>query len=279
MNLASAISPLKLYNNASEVPAIMGFDFSSDLAEVCGIHAGDGYLRNDGKRRELDISGGIDEKEYYDSHVVPLFERVFGINITPKFFPKRHTYGFVIRDRNIVEFMHSLGFPYGAKTFTVSVPEFVSNSKNLDILYSFIRGAFDTDGCLAFQKKVGSGYKSEVKRKHSFPVVQISICSKPFCDGLCSLFRKTGFNCKVVMQKPTYDYQHVKYALYLRGYSNLKSWMRNIGFKNTSKLSRYEVWEKFGFCPTNISFEQRKQILNNELDPNSFYKHGLVANG
>ena len=48
-----------------------------DLAEVCGIHAGDGYLRNDGKRRELDIGGGFEEKEYYGNHVAPLFEKVF----------------------------------------------------------------------------------------------------------------------------------------------------------------------------------------------------------
>ena len=60
-----------------------------ELAEICGIHAGDGYLR---KRQilktELDISGGVDEKEYYDNHVIPLFKKVFKINLKGKFFSR-----------------------------------------------------------------------------------------------------------------------------------------------------------------------------------------------
>ncbi len=119
---------------------LMNIDFSPELAEICGIHAGDGYLRNDGKRKELDISGAIDEREYYDNHVVGLFEKVFGFPLKPRFFPQRNTYGFVLRDVKIIEFMHSIGFPYGKKTLTVEVPEFVLNSRNLDIIYSFLRG-------------------------------------------------------------------------------------------------------------------------------------------
>ncbi|HLC92227.1 MAG TPA: hypothetical protein VJH23_00810 [archaeon] len=274
MNPAPAVNSLKSNINDSGKHSFMLPDFSPDIAEICGIHAGDGYLRNEGYQRELDISGNIDEKEYYDSHVVPLFERVFGISITAKIFPARQTYGFVIRDRKIVEFMHSLGFPYGEKTYDVSVPEFIMNSRNLDVIYSFIRGVFDTDGCLTFQKRTGSGYKSEVKKKHAYPVIQLGVCSKNLSHGLYSLFRKTGFNCKTGIRKPTTENESVQYVLYLRGYSTLENWMHNIGFKNTSKSSRYEVWTKFGFCPTHLSFKQRSQILNNELDPNSFYPVG-----
>jgi len=75
------------------------FNISPELAEVCGIHAGDGYLRNDGKRKEWDISGNVEEKEYYDNHVIPLFNKTFSLNIKGRFFPHRNTYGFVIRDR------------------------------------------------------------------------------------------------------------------------------------------------------------------------------------
>ena len=63
------------------------------LTEVCGIHTGDGYLRNDGRRKEWDISGSVEEKEYYDKHVVPLFNKVFNLNIESRIFKSRNTYG------------------------------------------------------------------------------------------------------------------------------------------------------------------------------------------
>lgn len=253
------------------------FEFSPDLAEICGIHAGDGYLRNKDYKRELDISGGVDEKEYYDCHVVPLFEKVFNINIKPKFFPQRHTYGFVIRDKEIIEFMHSLGFPYGKKTFIVKVPDFVLDSRSLDIIYRFIRGVFDTDGCLTFGKRAGGGYRPELKIKHYYPVISLSICSEPLCSDVKSLFDKTGFNCRSRIQKTKAKNESDKYQLYLRGVPNLENWINNIGFKNTSKFSRYKIWKKFGFCPTNLTFEQRRQILNNELDPNMFYQRAYSS--
>ena len=64
------------------------------LAELCGIHAGDGYLRNHGRRVELDISGSLEEKVYYDDHVIPLVSKLFGIKIQGREFKSRKTYGF-----------------------------------------------------------------------------------------------------------------------------------------------------------------------------------------
>lgn len=71
-------------------------EYTPELAEVCGIHAGDGYLRNKNYNRELDISGSFEEQVYYDEHVIPLFSKVFGIDITGRAFPSRGTYGFII---------------------------------------------------------------------------------------------------------------------------------------------------------------------------------------
>ena len=74
------------------------------IAEICGIHAGDGYLRNDGRRVEWDISGNIEEKNYYDKEVIPLFNKIFDLNIKGRFFKGRNTYGFVIRNKKIIEY-------------------------------------------------------------------------------------------------------------------------------------------------------------------------------
>ena len=246
--------------------------FSPDLAEICGIHAGDGHLRNAGHRRELDISGAIGEFQYYDEHVVLLFEKVFGIKPKTRLFPSRNTYGFVIRDVSIIECLHSVGFPYGRKTLTVAVPGFVLDSKNLDVIYAFLRGVFDTDGCLSFGRRGGSGYKPEEKLKHAYPRIRLSICSKPLWEGVQKLLMATGFNFRAYVTIPKGKNESPKYAVVLPGYAALERWMHNIGFKNPSKLLRYEIWRLFGFCPKNLSCEQMRQILNKQLDPNSFYE-------
>lgn len=44
----------------------MMIELNVELAEVCGIHAGDGYMRaREGNKGEVDISGGVEEREYY----------------------------------------------------------------------------------------------------------------------------------------------------------------------------------------------------------------------
>jgi len=58
-----------------------------EIAEICGIHAGDGHLRKKGN--EFELSGSFEEREYYDSHVIPLFNKVFNLQIKGKFFPSK----------------------------------------------------------------------------------------------------------------------------------------------------------------------------------------------
>ncbi|MFH1586584.1 MAG: LAGLIDADG family homing endonuclease [Candidatus Diapherotrites archaeon] len=252
----------------------MEIEISPDLAEICGIHAGDGYLRDDGKRRELDISGGIEEQDYYNNHVVPLFERVFNIKIQPRFFPHRNTYGFVIRDREVIKFMHSLGFPYGKKTLMVDVPEYVLSSRNLDIIYRFIRGVFDTDGCISFRKREGSGYSKVYLKRHTYPIINLTTCSKNLWEGTCKLLMKTGFHPTVSYTKAKYN-AHKKYRIFLRGDANIINWINNIGFKNPIKLNRFVIWKKFGFMPPGLSYKDQIKILNGDIDPNDYYSDNL----
>jgi intein/homing endonuclease len=166
---------------------------NSDLAEICGIHAGDGYMRKRSHSYEFELSGGFDEKEYYDLHVVPLFERYFNIKIKTQYFKTKHTYGFRICKKEVCEVLHACGFPYGKKTFVVEVPKQILESRNLDIIYSFLRGVFDTDGCFSFKKRNGSGYREFLIKRHTSPEISIKLCSKPLRDGIAKLLSKTGF--------------------------------------------------------------------------------------
>ena len=250
--------------------ALLKQEITPDLAEVCGIHSGDGYMRNDGKRLELDISGGLDEKDYYDKHVVPLFEKVFNIKIKARFFPHRSTYGFVIRDLKIIEFMHSLGFPYGKKTLTVEVPESILHSRNLDIIYRFIRGVFDTDGSLSFRKRGGSSYAPFYLKRHTYPSICLGVCSKELWRRICKLLMETGFRFTVSYQKAKNN-NNPQYRVELRGDANVITWINNIGFKNSIKLNRFLIWKKFGFMPPGLTCEKQNKILQGTVDPDYYY--------
>ena len=240
--------------------------FSEDLAEVCGIHVGDGYLRNDGRRRELDISGSFEESGYYDFHVKPLFEKVFGITLKNRIFPSRGTYGFVIRDRDIIRFFHDLGFPYGKKSTTVKIPSFVLKSNDALIHTRFLRGLFDTDGYLGFRKCYGNYTLFKVSRHH-YPQIQLTTVSPYLSKQIILLLGRLGLAHYCYRDEPSGVGENVAYRIMLNGVSRLHQWMELIGMKNEVKRSRYVVWKAFGFCPTNLTFEQRKGILNGDIDP------------
>ncbi len=250
---------------------VLDSKMTPDLAEVCGIHAGDGYMRKcKWGSTEIDISGGIDEKDCYDNHVVPLFERVFNIKIKPRFFPPRNTYGFVIYNVKIAKFMHSLGFPYGKKTLTVAVPEQILHSRNLDIIYRFIRGVFDTDGCLSFRKRGGSGYSKVYLKRHTYPIITLGIYSKNLWKGIGKLLMKTGFPFTVSYQRAKNN-SHKKYRIFLRGDANTINWINNISFKNLIKYNRFLIWKKFGFMPPGLTYKEQNEILSGITNPSHYY--------
>jgi len=181
-----ALDPKNDYKSSNNNNSMI-IEMTPDLAEICGIHAGDGYMRKRGNNYELELSGGFDEKEYYDFHVVPLFERVFNIKIKAQYFRTKGTYGFRTSNKDVCKTLHNCGFPYGKKTFTVSVPEEILTSRNLDIIYSFVRGVFDTDGTLSFRCRNGSGYKELLVKRHTLPEISIKVCSKNLRDGVAKL--------------------------------------------------------------------------------------------
>jgi len=190
---------------------------SAELAEIFGIHAGDGYLRNDGKRRELDISGHVEDKEYYDKHVAKLFLKEFGIEPICRYFPSRNTYGFVVRQKEIIELFHKFGFPYGRKGDIVKVPKCILLSRNLSVKAKFLRGLADTDGCLTFDRKFNGKYSKFKREKNYYPRIILTTISEKLCKDVSSLLRNLNFRHYVQKYKPKRIEEHMKYKIWITG--------------------------------------------------------------
>ncbi len=243
---------------------LLSSEITPELAEICGIHAGDGYLRNDGKRVELDISGHIcEDRRYYDEQVVPLFSRVFKIKLSPRPFPARRTYGFVIRDRDIVRYFHEfLSFPFGKKTYVVRCPNVIIQSMDEGIYSSFLRGFFDTDGCLNFKKTYGTYKNMTFKRTHhTYPRITFSTVSKNLMMDLMEMLDFLDIKYRVYAIIPPKENEAPRFMAWIRGKKMLGKWIEKIGFKNPVQITRYKIWKIFGFCPPNITLNERVQIL------------------
>ena len=176
----------------------MKIDITPELAEIIGIYVGDGYLRYEGARKELDISGGYEEKEYYDNHVIPLCNKTFNISIIGKFFPSRSTYGFVIRNRSVLEIFKEIGFPSGNKSVIIRIPDSIKYSKNTEIITRFLRGYFDTDGCVCFRnRKGGENYTFFKQKYHYHSRIILSPVSKALVEDLKVMLTQLGFTFNI----------------------------------------------------------------------------------
>jgi hypothetical protein len=236
-----------------------------DLAEVCGIHVGDGYFRQRTRNKgEIDISGHLEEKGYYKGHVVPLFKKVFDIELKAREF-SRGSYGFVIYYKKVRDVFEELGIPSGKKSIKISVPIAILESKNKEIYSRFLRGFFDTDGHFGCRKSYGTASLFK-KTHHHYPLVDLVTISPQLAYEMKGMLDFLGIESFVFIAKSRLANEHDKYRIIINGKERATKWMKLIGTKNPVKITRYLIWKKFGFCPTCTTLAQRESILRGELD-------------
>jgi len=243
----------------------MMLEINPELAEICGIHAGDGYMRlRENSKGEVDISGDLEEKEYYDSHVIPLFNKLFNLEIIGKSF-SRGSYGFVCYKQELRNALVDLGFSLGKKSKSVRVPEIILQSGNIKIYGAFLRGLFDTDGNLSFRKSY-AGINKFNKHYNHYPTLKIVTISKHLAEGVIKMLHQVDILFNYHCRDSKKANENREYIITISGIDGLDKWMNLVGIKNSVKLTRYLIWKKFGFCPTNTTLSQREDILNGKLD-------------
>ena len=242
---------------------------TKEFAEILGMFTADGCIQHP---NYICMWGNIyEDQEYYDEIVCPLFSKVFNKEVTAHEKKSNSVYGFYICNKKIIEVFKKLGFSNN-KTYTVRIPKEIMESNDIEIIAAFIRGFTDCDGCLTFMKRREKGY-SEFKRKHhTYPRIYIKISSKNMIDDISHLLNKLKINHAINMQKKSRENWSDMHIIVIRGVKGLEKWKDKIGFNNHAKTTKYFIWKKFGFCPTNIDIKQRKLILEGNLDPHSLYK-------
>ena len=186
---------------------------SKELAEEIGVHLGDGCLRK--TRNYFSVRCDRKEEEYVKNHLIPLYKKLY--NIEPRLIFPKNLSGFEIHSKSLFEFKHNiLKIPYGPKIERITVPRTILESKNKEIYRSFIRGLFDTDGCIYIARG-------------NYPRISITIKSKIFMKQIYNMLKKLGFLPSI----------H-KWTVTLHGPTMLKKWINEINSNNPKHQARLQ---------------------------------------
>lgn len=187
-------------------------------------------------------------------------------NIKPLFREYGNWFNVRIFSRAIFTFFtRTINIPSGKKAKIVVIPSLFFN--NSQFLLSLIRGIGDTDFSLTFKRKN--------KKVNYYPVIKLDSASKTLVEQLSGILSSFGFNIYAAFDRRIFDKRtgkfYTKSQLYLSGNKNLELWMRLISFSNPKNLTKYLVWKKFGFCLPKTTLMMRRNILNGNVYPQSFY--------
>jgi intein/homing endonuclease len=216
------------------------------LAELLGIILGDGNLNK--KSNCITIVGSLEDFHYHKNYVIPLIKSVFNCN--PKLRKRNDRNAFYV-DFNSKEIMNyltqNIGLIRGNKV-NAEVPSIIKNIQKL-IPY-FLRGLFDTDGCLKFSK--------QAKDWNYYPRVQFCFRKTKFAWQVKELLEKLNFSVG------TWEENRFNGLVFFQisGKDNLERWMRIINPNNMVHKTKYLVWKRYGFYKPKSSLKSRIESLN-----------------
>lgn len=147
-------------------------EFSKDFAELIGIHFGDGHLQiKPGRYYAVSYSFNIRDKQY-SLYVKDIFYRLFNINMSMEERINKNAINLYYNSKSLCTFFNKvLQIPSGPKK-QLSIPNYIKS--NDAYLRCFLRGIFDTDGCITIQKM----------GKYQYKLIKICTACKTFAEEL-----------------------------------------------------------------------------------------------
>lgn len=247
-------------------------------AELVGLSFGDGGLtyRNNTKKVRFQLRGHlIEDREHYDNHVIPLFNKeimipIFSRGVGIVFNKNKNFYGLSVESVKIEEHLNYLGIPSGVKRNLI-IPEWIKSNKKYII--SFLRGFFDTDGSISRQRN----YSIQNNKYHTQIRIYLACTSKELMEEMYYMLREMEFKCTYRSYKPSFKNYRDCYIIKISGGIQINKWMREIGSKNPKHMTKYLIWKKYGLCPPHTSLKDRRKILKKEIFPYSYYKRGCQS--
>jgi len=216
---------------------------NNKLAYFCGVLTGDGSIYHRQEKSDYIIKcvgNPSDEVSFYDTILAPLIKELFSIDIVTKLHDSNKTYGFTIHSKDLFRYLvEDLDLPAGKKYDRLKIPSEIKNNNELKI--NFIRGLFDTDGCICFKKRY--------KKVPYYPVISLSSKSNKLISEVHQELAELGFKCNIFLD---YTYKDIRIKqgfntisrLEMNGRHNLKRWLRMVEFDSPKHLAKIKKYGK-----------------------------------
>ena len=209
----------------------MELSLSEDLCEFIGVLIGDGFIGTYGERRQVNMIQIVghprDDKDYLENYITPLMKKLFGKK--PSAAVRQRALYITLYSKETLNFLaKKFSIPIGKKSYTIRIPESIMSNDTL--AKATLRGIFDTDGTLFFDKR-------KIYKK-PYPRISITTVSKDLSQQIAELFERFNFkfyvrtdNRKVRKGKPVY-------YLEIYGHEQINRWFNEIGSSNQKHLKK-----------------------------------------
>ena len=201
---------------------------NSDLAEEIGLHLGDGSMNYYNGKGLYQLRGHItDDKSHYIIRIKPLYKSLFNIDIRLRDMHSTGVHGFQIWSNALVDYKHNfLGLPLGPK-HDFLVPNTITN--NDEFSKSFLRGFFDTDGCLYLENRRGNLY----------PRIEMVSISERFIKQLKEIIFRLGFRVTYEKRDNLPRHKFAIHKLSIRGKTMTRKWFFEIKSNNPKHVNKF----------------------------------------
>lgn len=189
-----------------------------DFAEVCGIHAGDGWIS--AYTNEIGYGTNPKEEQYFQE-VFQLYKRIFGFEHHRIL--RRLAVELRFQSKEGQALLQSVGFVRGKKLDALHAPIFIFQEK--EWMKRFLRGVIDTDGHAYWRKSFTKYYL----------VVFWATTSQKLAEDILRMLKELGYNPQFGSTQPSSKDGHQRRRLYriiLMRKAEIKRYLEEIGFRN-----------------------------------------------
>jgi hypothetical protein len=206
------------------------------LAEICGIHIGDGHLgfRKNKFEYLIQCTGNLNgDKPYYDNYIKKLWKQLFNLDVRFKE-RKDNTYELRVYSKVIAQFFNQfLEMPFGKKSRTINIPNLIKETCQESIseeMKSCLRGIIDTDFYFVLDRKS--------------PELGAWFASRNLVLDLQQYFILFGLEPKIRLDVKYYNTSAkknlIRHQLRIRKKRDIEKWFKEIGTSNPKIYKRYQ---------------------------------------